>query len=295
MALVTAGGTFAIYRYRHRFVRSNADLIALLPAGNGTRFFIDVELLRRAGILEVLSPGRLGEDPEYQRFQRETHFDYRQDLDALEGSIEADRAAFFLRGRFDRRELWRYAASRGGRCDGEWCRVPATTPGRWVSFALPQSDVLALSVGLRPSEQVTRLDRKDRERSSSPSADPVWLQVSQRLLQQPAELPLPLQVLAISLQSANPVIVSAGTAGEGEPGRFLLKLDAQFSNRAAADTIRNQLELETKSISLALARQHHPSDPKDFTGLLASGTFQVSDRHMLGRWVIRPELLHSLE
>jgi hypothetical protein len=116
------------------------------------------------------------------------------------------------------------------------------------------------------------------------------------VLQQPAELPVPLQILAVSVQSANPVILSAGAAGdEGKAVGYVLKLDAQFPNQAAADTIRNQLELETKSLSLAFARQHHPSDPKDFTGLLASGTFQVSERHLFGRWIIRPELLRALE
>lgn len=292
VALVTVGVTFAIHWYRHRFVRSNADLIAFLPDGEGTELFIDVALLRRAGILDALSPGTLGEDPDYQRFQRETHFDYKRDLDALEGSFEGDRATFLLRGRFDRRELWKYAVSRGGRCDRDWCRMPASTPGRWTSFALPQSDVLSLSVGPSPSKQVGRLERRSAERLSEPPSDPVWLKVSQEVLRKPVELPLPLQIVAVALQSANPVILSAGM---GESGVYLLKLDAHLPNRAAADTIRNQLELETKSLSLALARQNGSADPKDFGALLASGTFQVSNAHMLGRWLIRPELLRSLE
>jgi hypothetical protein len=292
VALVTAGATFAIHWYRHRSVRSNADLFAFLPDGDGTQLFMDVGLLRRAGILDALSPGTLGEDPDYKRFQQETHFDYRRDVDALEGSFDGDRAVFLLRGRFNRRELWKYAVSRGGQCDGDWCRTPASTPGRWASFALPQSDVLSLSVGPGPSKDVCRLERSGAEGPSEPPSDPVWLKVSQKVLKRPAELPLPLQILAVSLQSANPVILSAGM---GDSGVYLLKLDAQFPNRAAADTIRNQLELETKSLSLALARQHHPADPKDFAALLASGTFQVSEAHMLGRWLIRPELLHSLE
>lgn len=105
-------------------------------------------------------------------------------------------------------------------------------------------------------------------------------------------MPLPLQMLAISLRSASPVVLSVGA---GEAGAFLLKMDAHFPNRAAADTARKQFELETRSLSLALARQNHPSDPKDFTGLLASGTFQVEDSHTLGHWLVRPELLHALE
>jgi hypothetical protein len=138
-------------------------------------------------------------------------------------------------------------------------------------------------------------DSKAGNRLSSPSSDPIWVELSQKLLQQPAELPLPLQFFAISLQSAVPVILSLDAVGGDRADTFLVKLDAQFSNPAAADTVRKQLELETKSLSLALARQNRRSDPKDFTGLLASGTFQVSERHMLGRWLLRPELLHSVE
>jgi hypothetical protein len=253
---------------------------------------VDVRLLRRAGLLDAFSPGRLGEDPEYQRFIRETHFDYRRDLDTLGGSLEGDDAGFLLRGRFDRHQLWKYAAGRGGTCSGEWCRMPAVTPGRTVSIALPQPDLLALVVGPKPSDPSARFLNAGA-RYPSPSADPVWVDLSRQVLKHPAELPLPLQILAVSLQSASPVVLSL--TGAGDPNAYLLRMDAQFPNRAAADSARRQLELETRSLTLALARQNHPSDPKDFTGLLASGTFEVSDRHTLGHWLVRPELLHALE
>lgn len=171
--------------------------------------------------------------------------------------------------------------------------MPAVTPGRSVSIALPQPDLLALDVGPKASNLSARFVLKAGARYPSPSADPVWFDLSREVLKHPAELPLPLQILAISLQSASPVVLSL--SGAGEPGAYLLKMDAQFPNRAAADTARKQFELETRSLTLALARQKHPSDPKDFTGLLASGTFQVSDRHTLGQWLVRPELLHALE
>jgi hypothetical protein len=292
LALAVAAATFTIDRYRHRFVRSNADLVAHLPDGDGNRFFVDVALLRHAGILDALSRGKLAEDPDYKRFEEETRFNYRRDLDGVAGLFDGDRVTFLLRGRFDRSELWKYAIARGGQCDRESCRMPGSSPGRWTSFALPQPDVLSLVAASSSLKQLPRLDDKGTG-GASPSSHPVWLEVSQSVLRNAAALPLPLQILAVSLQSANPVILSAAAAVEG--GAYVLNLDAQLPNRATAETIRKQLELETKSLSLALARQHHTPDPKDFTALLASGTFQVSDRHMLGKWIIRPELLHSLE
>jgi hypothetical protein len=295
VAAITAGASFSIDWYRHRFVRSNADLIAVLPGGSGTRFFVHAALLRQAGILDALGAGKLSEDPDFKRFGEETHFDYRRDMDALGGSLAADRADFLVRGRFDRGELWKYAAAHGGNCNGDWCRMPAVTPGRWASFALPQPDLLALAVGPQPSDPAARFHFEAGVQYASPSSDPVWVELSPKLLQRPAELPLSLQIFAVSLQSAAPVILSVGAVGRGEAGAFLLKLDAQFPTDTAADTVRKQLELETKSLSLALARQNHGSDPKDFTGLLASGQFQAAERHILGRWLIRPELIHALE
>jgi hypothetical protein len=294
VALSTACVTFGIDWYRHRFFRSNADLIASLPNGEGTRLFIDFSLLRRARILDRLRSGQV-EDPEYRRFEEETRFDYRRDLDALAGWWSGNRVLFLLQGRFSRRGLWRYAILRGGTCSGEWCKVPASTKGRWTSFALPQPDVLVLLAGPEPSAQVARLSAHQDRRDPMPSFDPVWVQLSPDLVRHPAELPFPLSILAVSLQSANPVVLSAGVADGYNSGVYALKLDAQFSNTAAAETIRKQLELETRSLSLALRKQGRSLDEKDFTALLASGSFTVSERHMLGRWVVNPELLHALE
>ena len=293
--MIAAGACYGIHWYRHRFVRSNADLIAFLPGGNGARVFADVALLRSAGLLDSFAKGKLGEDPEYKHFEEETHFDYRRDLDAIGGSLEGERASFLLRGRFDRRELWKYAAARGGSCTTDWCRMPSITPGRWASFALPQPDLLALAVGPKPSDPEARFEFEAGGSYTSPSADPVWIELAQNMLRQPADLPLPVQIFAISVQSANPVILSLGAAGPGQPGAFLLKLDARFLNAAAADTVRKQLERDTKAFSVALGTQVQGPDRKEFTGLLASGIFQAADRHILGRWLVRPELLHALE
>lgn len=293
--MIAAGASYGIDWYRHRFVRSNADLIAFLPGGGGARVFVDVALLRRAGILDSFAKGKLGEDPEYKEFKRQTHFDYRRDLDALGATLEGDRANFLLRGRFDRRELWNYAAARGGTCRTDSCQMPSITPGRWASFALPQPDLLALTAGPRPLDPVARFDFKAGGRYASPSSDPVWIELSQNMLRQPEDLPLPLQILAISVQSADPLILSLGAAGARKPGAFLLKLDAQFSNAAAADTVRKQLGHETKAFSVALGMQRQGPERKDFTELLASGIFQAAGTHVLGHWLVLPELLRALE
>jgi hypothetical protein len=72
-------------------------------------------------------------------------------------------------------------------------------------------------------------------------------------------------------------------------------LDAVCPNKVTADTIRNQLELQTKLLKLELARERQQPNPADLTGLLTAGSFQVVNRHVIGTWPVRNELLKTLQ
>lgn len=244
-------------------------------------------------MLKLVSSNKLGEqDSDYRKFAAQTHFDYTKDLDALAGAADDGREAFLLRGRFDRSSLRKYATESGGHCSGEVCGVLSRESGRWTSFQFVQPDVLALDVG---QDEPFTAGMHERVPVEMPSPDPVWVQFSSKLLKHPAELPLPLQILVVSVQSARPVILSVAASEDGIKTGFLLKVRATFPNAAAADTIRNQMERETKALSLALAKQEPKPDPKDLTGLLASGTFQAANNQLLGRWVVGPEFLQLLQ
>src|SRR5947209_5410978 len=97
VALLVCLALWGIQRYRHRFVRTDVDLVRLLPSGDVTSFYADLELLRRSGYLQLLAAQSV--DPEYRRFVQETNFDFARDLDAMAGVASRDGLNLFLKGR----------------------------------------------------------------------------------------------------------------------------------------------------------------------------------------------------
>jgi hypothetical protein len=293
LAAVIGGAIFGVDYYRHRFVRSDADMVKLLPPGDLTTFFADLSLLRQAGLLNVITGVKPAADKEYQEFVRQTQFDYTRDMDALAGASDGSQLFFVIRGRFDWDKLRAYALAHGGACRGDSCKAPTSTPGRWADFFPVQADVIALAVS--PNNSAADLLRPPGRRvQDQPPLDPVWVKVSLSLLKDPTKLPLLLRIFAVTLQSADSVVLSAGRAN-GANAAFTLQLDAGFENTAAADTIRHQLDIQTKMLKLALDRENQQPNPADLTGLLTAGNFQQVEKHVVGTWPVRKELLGALE
>jgi hypothetical protein len=278
--------------YRHRFVRADRDLFRFLPQSDATIFYVNVAALRRAGMLQVFAGTAAAEEADYRSFVRETRFDYRTDIDAIAGAADGQQVFFVVRGRFDWNKLRAYAAAHGGSCTGELCDAPTSKAGRWASFLPVQPDVMALALSanrmaveaVRPPGHALAEEIPER---------PVWARVSQSVLKDPASLPVAVRIFAISLQFANPVVLSARPA-DAHSEEFTLELDAQCASAAMAEGIRNQLEIDTKMLKLELAREHAQANAADLTGLLTSGSFQVVGKRVIATWPIREELLKSL-
>ena len=280
--------------YRHRFVRSNEDLLALLPGGDATTFFADVQLLRRAGTLKLLEGARGQHDSDYGSFVRQSGFNYEEDLDAFAGAAQGDQLFFLLRGRFHWDQLRQYASAHGGTCANDLCKVPAPKTGRWAGFFPIQPDVLAVAIAADPNA-VNQLRPSNRKLHAPLPEQPVWVSLSEGLLKNPIELPLPLRIFAIALQSSHPVVLSLDAAAEGTGSAFKLQLDAACQDQAAAETVRSQLEIATKMLKLELAKERQQPNPADLTGLLTAGNFQTVNHHLIGVWPVRTELLQALQ
>jgi hypothetical protein len=291
LALCLVAIVFEIDYYRHRFVRSDADMVALLPPGDVTTFFANVAALRRAGVLSLFTGSKTIEETEYREFVRQTHFDYRKDIQAIAGAADGKEILFVIRGRFDWTRLREYAFAHGGVCKNSFCNLPASKLGRWVSFLPIQSDVMGLAVGDDSSAALALSPHRDRILQQIPP-QPVWVRVSRKLLQNPLSLPVPVRIFFISLQFADRVLLSLDSDAKNGAA-FTLQLDAQCPTRPAAETIKTQLELQTKILRAELAREHEQPSPADFTGLLVSGTFHVSDQRVIGTWPIHKELLNT--
>jgi hypothetical protein len=282
---ITVGAHF----YRHRFVRSDGDLFRYLPPRDATLFYLNVAALRHAGILRMVAGTKPVEEGGYRDFIGRTGFDYTKDLNAVAGSTQGSETFCLVRGRFDWNKLHAYAQ----KCTAGICDMPGSRRDRWISFIEIQPDVMGLAISA--DHLAARFLRTRRSRIEILSQAPVWISLSHSLLGNPASLPLGARLFAISLESANPVVLSIAPNNGPADVPFELTLDAYCSNAAAADTIRNQLELDTKMLQLGLARQHVEANPADLTGLLTAGSFQVIGSRILGNWPIRKQLLNALQ
>ena len=294
LAILIAVILFGVDCYRHRFVRSDADMLALLPTQDATIFFVDVDALRCAGVLGLITGSKHTQEPDYQEFVRQTRFDYANSLQRIAGAADGNQVFLVIRGRFDWSKLRQYAIAHGGRCTKSICSALTSKSGDWMSLVLIQGDVIgvALSSNATAAEALRPAGRRLAE---PPPLRAAWVKISPNLLKKPLSLPVPLRIFAISLESADAVLVSLGPAGDGSEAAFELRLDARCPSPATAETIRNQLEIQTKMLKLGLAREHQQPNPSDLTGLLTSGTFEAIQREVIGRWPLRKEFLKAMQ
>lgn len=278
---------------RHRFVRSNADLVKQLPPGDFTRFYADLGALRKAELLYLLTGASPIQEKDYKEFVRETQFDYTRDVDALAGASDGEQFFFLIRGRFQWNKLKQYAVAHGGTCRSQSCAAPTSKSGYWANLVRVQPDVAGLSISANSAAAET-LRRQTPEEETPAPANPVRVSVSKTLLTKPEALPLPVRILAIALQSADSVVLSLGPAPDKQAA-FLVDLQASFPIEPSAETARAQLEIETKMLKLGLGRAHREPNPADLTGLIAAGTFQRVRKQVLGTWPVRQELLKALQ
>jgi hypothetical protein len=274
-----AGVFFAIDQYRHRFVRSDEDLLKLLPGGDATVLYARVDILRKAGFLNLISTNRAG-DPDYQAFLRETRFDYRRDIDAIAGSIRETGTLLAVKGSFDWNRIAAYTRDHGGQKGFTLIRI--------------QPDVIGVAIGAGTSLAAEVHPGQNAMPQPLP-AEPVWVKLAPHLLKNPSALPVALRIFLISLQSAKSVLVSLAPAPSGSSDAFEIKLDGECESAVAADTAKKQLQIDTTMLKIELAREHQQPNPADLTGLLTAGTFDTSGKEVRGVWPVRKELLAALQ
>lgn len=295
-AAIGAAVWFGYQRYEHRFVRTDADMVKLLPPGGDlTTLFISLADLRRGGLLHLLTGiTPAGTEKDYADFIAATDFDYTRDLDALAGAVNDNNEIFFvMRGRFNWAKLKQFAVAHAGTCDEDACRAPGSKPHRWVNFIRIQVDTIGLSIS-QSSTAADSLRPPGRRVQELPMGDPVWLRVSSNLLKDPTGLPKALQLFALSMQIADSVLLSAARAEHGDEA-FTIQLEAVFPNAPSADTACKQLQLQTRMLRLELAHENQQPNPADLTGLLTAGSFQVGSTRLFGSWPVKKVLLDSLQ
>jgi hypothetical protein len=249
-------------------------LFRRLPTDHAVILGIDVDALRKAGMLDVLAGSRVNEELDYRRFVDQTAFDYRTDLDYVAASLSTigEAKSFLLKGRFDWDSLFATAKEAGGRCLNAFCDLPGFS-------SLPVGpDALGLSIS-RTSQAAWTL-AKDSTGVPLPRVPdyPVFIAMDGGVLSSTEAVPFMLQSLAAVVSSADFVVLGI-TAHAG--GRLELGLDADCMSDATAVSIRNRVQ--------SLADQGGGG-----LRLLHDGIVKAEGNSVHARWPLDRDALQSL-
>jgi hypothetical protein len=287
---VCAGLILGVAALRSRHAATTGDLLTYLPRTEGVTVAIDMEALRRNGVLAALAGARVAEEPEYQVFVTETGFNYEQDLDLVVAEFGKETSFFLLRGRFDWPRLRAYVQSQGGACHNSFCQVGGSTPQRQISFLPLKTNLMAMAVGPSPESawQLARPQPNARPRTAQ--ARPVWLAVSSGFLQNLQNLSPGTRLLAAALEGAAEVEFSLEIA----PRRLEVLMDAVCRTPGDAAVLSSQIEQVTRLLRGTTAAGGTSADARDLLAILSAGSIRAQDRHVLGRWPIDQGFLESI-
>ena len=269
-------------------------MASYMPQRDAAVMYIDVAAIRTSGILEKLVGSTVAEEPEYKNFIEQTGFDYKRDLDRLMANSasgsEGPTHYFLLEGRFDWDKLTSYAKSQGGSCEGDFCSVKGSTPGRIISFYPISKKLMAFASS--PNDKAAR-EISGRTPVKAPYEvpdKPIWLHLPASVLQNQSDLPAGTRLFTRALETARQLMFSLGPQGD----RFELVLDVACETPEQAVVLKNQLEGITQLLQKLIARENQTPNRNDFSGLLTSGSFQRESERVVGRWPIERAFLDSL-
>jgi len=267
---------------------NDAQLIQCLPQARATHVFLDVEKLRRGGVLDLIAGSKSAEDADYKAFLDHTGLDYRTDIDAIAAAFSEGNTYLAMRGRFDWKRLSAYVKSQGGRCAEPSCSMPATRPGYFVSLTPLRPAVLAIAVST-DEHGVKMIGLQDWRKPPRLPAEPVWLSVPSYALSE-ASLGAGTHAFLEPLSQAQEVTFAAGPAG----GAFQLRVEAVCATPEIAELMTRRLAASTDMLKKMLEREHLTASPNDLSGVLVGGTFAQQKERVNGSWPVSRGFLESL-
>ena len=265
--------------FRMRGGSAPSDLVAYLPAANATIVYIDVDAIRRSGILNMVAGSKAAEEIEYKQFVDTTLFDYRQDLDSVAVAFKDNQVFFALRGRFHWKNLMDYARQQGGSCHNSFCVTNGSRPNRRISFYALRPDTMALAVS-SDDFAAYQVASKPVALPLIPPAQPVWAMVPIASLKSANDVPSALKPYANALGNAEQIVFTLGPQGD----RLELALNVTCRDTQTASALLVDLETATSALRKVMDKEHQKPDPAGLTGMLAAGRFHRDDRSVFGRW-----------
>jgi len=170
------------------------------------------------------------------------------------------------------------------------CEMPATTPGRIISYYQVQKDVLALAVGpdARAASMIGPLHWK-----TPPRIPPavVWVFAPPFAFSDVQKLP------AGSHSFLSPLAETQGvqfTLGPGSGQNLELRMETICISPAQAADLAKRLTTTTGLLTNMLKRDKMKPSPGDLSGVLVSGRFVAKDATVTGVWPIDRTFILSL-
>jgi hypothetical protein len=285
--LCAAGGVG--WWWRTSRTLNNQQLIQSLPQARATHVFIDVDGLRKAGVLDLIAGSKSAEDPEYKAFSDQTGLDYRTDLDAVGAAFSEGNTYLVLRGHFAWKKLAAYAQSHGGKCDGNSvCSLPASRSGYFISFLPLRPTVLAMAVS-NDERGVSLIGPQDWRKPPHLPAEPVWISVPSYALGD-TNLGSGTHAFLEPLSQAQEVTFAVGSAANG----FQIRLEAVCGTPEIAELLTRRLSASTDLLKKMLEREKMTPNPNDLSGVLTSGLFSQQNDRVTGVWPIQRGFFESL-
>jgi hypothetical protein len=277
-----------LFWYRSRAL-TVANMLKRMPVQDALIVYIDFSELRRAGLLALLDGSKVGEDPEYKRFVRQTEFDYKQDLDSALVAFSPAGKYMLLRGRFEWTSLKKYVQAEDGSCNNLLCRMNGSVPDRHISFLPVQSNLMALAVA---NDESAALRMTEIASGADPeiSKAPVWFSLPPSVVRSGTKLPDDARRFARSLERAESTTFEFVAEGD----HYAAKLSVRCTNEQDAAGLQGELTQATAALLQSLELNHHKPNPQELAGVLSAGTFTNQGRRVFGHWVLERKFLENL-
>ncbi len=275
----------------HSRAYNSSQLVQMLPPDRSAYVYLDVALLRSAGVLDEIAGSPSLEDADYKKFISETGFDYREDLDGLAIAFRDGDRYFAAQGRFEWEKLAAYAPAHGGKCERFLCTAPGSEPGRNVSYYMPRNNILAIAT----SRTATAGDMvAPGSWQNGPRVPDVglWVLVPPYVLTDLGQAPAIAKPFLTPLAQAASTVFTLGAA-RGKEG-FEVRMEVTAKDPAGAAKISAQFTEGTALLVKLMGREKVQADPADLSGVLAAGKFEAKDATVTGTWPISRAFVKSL-
>jgi hypothetical protein len=281
-------GVWAYWFYSRPYDASR--LVLCLPPDRSLHAYLNVGLLRSAGIMDLLAGSQTAEEADYKQFVQQTGFDYRTDLEAVAAGFRDGEEYFAIQGRFQWNRLADYARSHQGTCQDGSCNMPANQAGKTISFALLRRDVLGLAVAKDAQAWRMILPGFWKDPPKIPTAA-IWVSAPPFIFSEAKSLPAGVAAFRTQLANARSTVF---TLGPDQGKSFELRMTVACATADDATKMAAQFSSVTDLLKKMLERDNLKPAAGDLSSILMAGRFEAQKDQVVGTWPVERKFIEAL-